>query len=71
MKVTKIRYFNTLNGVGYECHTNIDGVRICNHGTGGATFIDGAFKDTKNFRELSEWDLEDLIDKYENKLLTQ
>ena len=28
------------------------------HGTG-ATFIDGAFKDTKNFRELSEWDLED------------
>jgi hypothetical protein len=50
MKVTNIRYFNTLNGVGYECHTNIDGVRICNHGTGGATFIDGAFKDTKNFR---------------------
>ena len=66
MKVTKIRYFETLNGVGYECQTNIDGVRICNHGTGGATFIDGAFKDTKLLKEYTEDELERLIDQYEN-----
>jgi hypothetical protein len=32
---------------------------------GGATYLDGAFKYTKNFEHLSEWQLEDLIDKYE------
>ena len=68
MKVTRVRYFETNKGLfGYQCKTNIDGVEICNDGMGGATYLDGAFKDTKNFRELSEWDLEDLIDKYENE----
>jgi len=68
MKVTSIRYFETNKGlVGYQCKTNIDGVEICNDGTGGATYLDGAFKSTKNFEHLSEWDLEDLIDKHENE----
>ena len=65
MKVTSIRYFKTNKGVGYQCKTNIKDVEICNDGAGGATYIDGAFKDAKNFRELSEWDLEDLIDNFE------
>ena len=65
MKVTSIRYFQTNKGVGYQCQTNIDGVEICNDGMGGATYLDGAFKYTKNFEHLSEWDLEDLIDEYE------
>jgi len=67
MKVTSIRYFQTNKGIGHQCKTNIDGVEICNDGTGGATYLDGAFKSTKNFEHLSEWDLEDLIDKHENE----
>jgi hypothetical protein len=68
MKVTSIRYFETNKGlVGYQCKTNIDGVEICNDGMGGATYLDGSFKSTENFEHLSEWDLEDLIDKHENE----
>ena len=52
-------------GIGYQCKTNIEGIQICNDGVGGATYLDGAFKYTKNFDHLSEWDLEDLIDEYE------
>jgi len=65
MKVTSVRYFQTNKGVGYQCKTDIDGVEICNDGMGGATYLDGAFKYTKNFEHLSEWELEDLIDEYE------
>jgi len=66
MKVTSVRYFETNKGlVGYQCKTNIDGVEICNDGVGGATYLDGAFKYTKNFEHLSEGQLEELIDKYE------
>lgn len=65
MKVTSIRYFETNKGIGYQCKTNIRGIQICNDGVGGATYLDGAFKYTKNFDHLSEWDLEDLIDEYE------
>ena len=67
MKVISVRYFETNRGLGYQCKTNIEGIEICNDGNGGATYLDGAFKYTKNFRELSESDLEDLIDKYENE----
>ena len=28
-------------------------------------YFSSGIKDTKNFRELSEWDLEDLIDNFE------
>ena len=65
LKVTSVRYFETNKGIGYQCKTNIDGVEICNDGVGGATYLDGAFKYTKNFEHLSEGQLEDLIDKYE------
>lgn len=66
MKVTSVRYFETNKGIGYQCKTNIEGIQICNDGVGGATYLDGAFKYIKNFDHLSEWDLEDLIDEYEN-----
>ena len=66
LKVTSVRYFETNKGlVGYQCKTNIDDVEICNDGVGGATYLDGAFKYTKNFEHLSEWQLEELIDEYE------
>ena len=65
LKVTSVRYFETNKGIGYQCKTNIDGVEICNDGMGGATYLDGAFKYTKNFEHLSEWQLEELIDEYE------
>ena len=65
MKVIKVRYFQTNKGVGYQCKTNIDGIEICNDGMGGATYLDGAFKYTKNFEHLSEWQLEELINEYE------
>ena len=66
LKVKSIRYFETNKGlVGYQCKTDINGVEICNDGMGGATYLDGAFKYTKNFEHLSEWQLEELIDEYE------
>ena len=67
MKVTSVRYFETNKGVGYQCKTDIQGIQICNDGNGGATYLDGAFKYTKNFEHLSEGQLEELIDKYENE----
>jgi len=66
LKVTSIRYFETNKGlVGYQCKTDVDGVEICNDGMGGATYLDGAFKYTKDFEHLSESQLEALIDEYE------
>ena len=65
LKVTSVTYFETNKGIGYQCKTNIDGIEICNDGVGGATYLDGAFKYTKNFEHLSEWQLEELIDEYE------
>ena len=65
MKVIKVRYFQTNKGVGYQCTTNIDGVEICNDGTGGATYLDGRYIDTKPYEHYTEWELEDLIDEYE------
>ena len=41
LKVTSVRYYNTRQGVGYECKTNIDSVKICNDGDGGGTFVEG------------------------------
>ena len=67
MKVTSVRYFETNRGLGYQCKTNIKGVEIWNDGNGGATYLDGSYKHTKNFNHLSESDLEKLIDKYEQQ----
>ena len=65
MRVTNIRYFETNRGLGYQCKTNINGIEIWNDGNGGATYLDGTFKSTKNFEHLSEEQLEGLIDEYE------
>lgn len=64
MKVTSVRYFTTNRGVGYQCQTNIKGIEIWNDGMGGATYIDGNLN--KLIKKYTEWELEDLIDNYEN-----
>ena len=71
LKVTSVRYFETRNGLGYECQTNHPDVQIWNDGNGGGTYLDCDFKNM-NRRELyqyeeefSETDLEHLIDVYE------
>lgn len=66
MKVISVRYFKTNRGVGYQCQTNIKGIEIWNDGMGGATYIDGAFQNIKLNKQYTEWDLEDLIDDFEN-----
>jgi hypothetical protein len=70
MKVTKVRYFKTNKGVGYQCKTNIKDIEICNDGTGGATYVEGAFQNIKLLKEYTESELEDLIDEYESLCLT-
>jgi len=67
LKVTNIRYFQTRRGVGYECQTNVKGITIWNDGNGGATFLDGAWADKKQFQELRDMDLENLINVFEKQ----
>jgi hypothetical protein len=67
MKVTSVKYFETTKGVAFRCKTNIKGIEICNDGNGGATYIDG--NSNKLIKQYTEWDLEDLIDEYENEHL--
>jgi len=67
LKVTDIRYFQTRRGVGYECQTNVKGITIWNDGNGGATFLDGAWADKKQFQELRDMDLENLINVFEKQ----
>jgi len=67
LKVTDIRYFETRRGVGYECQTNVKGITIWNDGNGGATFLDGAWADKKQFQELRDMDLENLINIFEKQ----
>ena len=69
LKVTDIRYFETRRGVGYECQTNVKGITIWNDGNGGATFLDGAWADKKQFQELRDMDLENLINVFEKQPL--
>ena len=78
IKVTNIRYFDTRRGVGYECETNVKGLSIWNDGNGGSTYFECDFKNLNRKdigrleRIYSEWDLEKMIDQYEevnNKLL--
>ena len=70
LKVTGVRYYDTRRGIGYECTTNIDGVRIWNDGMGGITFIEGTWSLIKSYQHLNDNDLEKLIDAYENSLVT-
>ena len=71
LKVTNVRYYNTRRGVGYECKTNIDGVKIWNEGNGGNTFVEGykiaVRSGIKKERLDDEWHLESLIDDYEHE----
>ena len=66
LQVTSIRYYNTSRGVGYECKTNVPGLLVINQGNGGATYLTG--KGSNEFFDYTEFDLEDLIDKYETSL---
>jgi len=65
INIKKIRYFETRQGVGYEVKT--DKGTIWNDGTGGATYFvpDYPRYNNNQFRHLTEWDLEALIDKFE------
>ena len=67
LTVTKIRYFETRRGVGYECQTNVKGITIWNDGNGGITFLDGAWADKKQFQALRDMDLENLINIFEKQ----
>ncbi len=70
MKVTSIRYFETRRGLGYEACTE-DGA-IWNDGDGGPTYWVGNNPElTKKHRDLSEDQLEELIDIYEEKYINQ
>lgn len=67
LKVTSVRYYNTRNGVGYECHTNIPDVQIWNDGNGGGTYVAPCLAAKElNLYEISEEKLEALIDDYED-----
>ena len=70
MKVIKIRYFETNRGLGYEAKTDCGS--IWNDGGGGGTYFnpicnkDGSVPEKyRKYRELSEWELEKILDEYE------
>tara|TARA_R100001086_G_scaffold132219_1_gene68665 strand:+ start:4247 stop:4534 length:288 start_codon:yes stop_codon:yes gene_type:complete len=65
LKITKVRYFKTRRGVGYECNTNHPGVKVWNDGQGGETYLTET-NPSRLYDNLNEWDLEKLIDIYEN-----
>ena len=59
IKISKIKYFETRRGVGYIVTTNVG--NIYNDGNGGGTYVDGNQKG----EDLNEFELEDIINKYE------
>ncbi len=59
IKISKIKYFETRRGVGYIVTTNVG--NIYNDGNGGETYVDGKWKG----ENLNEFELEDIINKYE------
>ena len=64
LKITKVRYFKTRRGVGYECNTNHKGVKVWNDGQGGETYLTET-NPSRHYDYLNEWDLEKLIDLHE------
>ena len=67
LEITHVRYFDTRRGIGYECNTNIDGIKVWNDGMGGDTYIEPCKKARDmDLYTISEFDLEKLIDKYES-----
>ena len=69
LEVKKVRYFKTNRGVGYQCKTNYDGVEILNDGNGGSTYLEGKYSELKSLKlhTKTEWELEKIINKFENK----
>ena len=68
LKVTRVRYFETHRGLGYECQTNVTGMRIINEGTGGCTWLQnhsGIKPTSKDWEKYTDAYLESLIDNYE------
>jgi hypothetical protein len=64
MEVQSIRYFETNRGIGYEAKTKCGS--ILNDGNGGATYFIGDTPEAnKKYRDISECDLEEMIDTYE------
>ena len=59
IKISKVKYFETRRGIGYIVTTNAG--NIYNDGNGGETYVDGNWKG----ENLTEWELEDLINEYE------
>jgi hypothetical protein len=78
-KVTKVRYFETNRGLGYEALTDIQSdskyckkfATICNDGNGGCTYVEPPSMQSKLEKESGydgidfETYLENLINKYE------
>jgi len=65
LKIIDIRYFDTRRGIGYECQTNEDGVTIWNDGMSGVTFIEGTWSKIKKYQHLTELNLKDMMDEFE------
>ena len=67
LKVISVRYFETRRGLGYECKTNIPNVIIWNDGDYGCTYIEPCIEAKRlKLYQLSEHQLEDLINEFEN-----
>jgi len=66
LKVSSVRYFETRNGLGYECKTNHPDVMIWNDGNGGGTYVapSMAARDMGAY-DLTETQLQNLINVFE------
>ncbi len=64
LKVTSVRYYETRRGTGYQCKTNKENVEIWNDGNGGGTYLNNNNMND-DYHHLTESQLEELIDKYE------
>ncbi len=65
LKVISIRYYETRRGTGYQCKTNKKNVEIWNDGNGGGTYIAQHHPYTTPYIHMTETEMENLIDKYE------
>ncbi len=71
LEVISVRYYETRRGLGYECKTNYKGISIWNDGHGGQTYLNFDLRDKsfnpKDYEEMTEGSLEELINDYEYK----
>ena len=61
--IKSIRYFETRRGLGYEAKTQYGS--IWNDGNGSGTYFENAKKDYSKYRGINEWDLEKVIDRFQ------